>query len=48
MLGECCEREVIGNSVQTFVGEKLERPKFRLKEVFKNLKKRAMVWSGLR
>jgi len=48
MRGECCEREVTGNSVQKFVGEQLERPKFRLKDIFKNLNKRAVVWSGLR
>jgi hypothetical protein len=48
MCGECCEREVTGNSVQTFVGEQLERPKFRSKEIFEVLNKRVMVWSGLR
>jgi hypothetical protein len=48
MCEECCEREVIGNSVQIFVGEQLERPIFRLKDIFKILNKRVMAWSGLR
>jgi hypothetical protein len=34
MYGECFAREVAGNSVQTFVGEQLEIPKFRLKDIY--------------
>jgi hypothetical protein len=50
MCKECCEREVTGNSVQTFVGEQFERLKFRLKYIhiyiylFKNLN---VQWCGV-
>jgi hypothetical protein len=49
MSRACCTREVIWNSMQTFVEQQFERPKFRWKVILKIIftKRDAVVWSGL-